>query len=83
MNYGIQITYKDLSTEYFDPIQDFKTTNLNYEFWVSGHTYQILIDTVLELRKYPLCDVCGYEDSEEGCKNCAEKEEIEKLRNEK
>lgn len=82
MSYGIYFKYKNGENGYFDPISDFKTTDLNYEFWIGSHIHQLPIELVLEMREYPLCDVCGYEDSDVGCRNCAEKEELEKLRNE-
>lgn len=70
MSYGIQFTYKNGEIEYYDPIQDFKTTDLNYEFWIGGHDYQIPIDNILELREYPLCEECGYELFDDSCENC-------------
>ena len=82
MAYGLHFKYKNGEEEYYDPISELKTGLYHYIFYIGGHTYQIPIENVLEMREYPLCDVCGYEDSDTGCPNCAEKEELEKLRNE-
>jgi hypothetical protein len=34
MKKGLQITYKDNTTEYYDPIEDFKETEELYTFYV-------------------------------------------------
>ena len=80
---GIEFYYRDGTCESYDPISGWKEDDLNYSFWIGGHTYNILKSDVLELREYPLCDVCGYEVYDKGCRKCAEEKELKLLRDEK
>ena len=80
---GIEFKYIDGTTESYDPISEFKIGLYHYIFYVGGYNYQIPIDNVLELREYPLCQVCGYEVYSDGCRRCIEDEELKLLRNEK
>lgn len=79
---GIEFKYKDGTNEYYDPISDWKETNLEYSFWIGGHTYTILKEDVLEFREYPLCNVCGHEVFYDGCRRCYMETELKLLRDE-
>lgn len=79
---GIEFKYKDGTNEYYDPINDWNEDDLNYSFWIGRYEFGILKSDVLELREYPLCDVCGYEVYDEGCRKCAEEKELKLLRDE-
>ncbi len=80
---GIEFYYKDGTSESYDPVQDFETTDLEYSFWVGGNTYHILKEDVLKLREYPLCDECGHEVYYDGCRRCYMEDELKALRENK
>ena len=79
---GIEFYYRDGTCESYDPINDWKETKSMYSFWVGWHEWNILKSNVLELREYPLCDVCGYEVYDDGCRKCAEEKELKLLKDE-
>jgi len=80
-NKGMEFIYKDGTNEYYDPISDWVENDVAYYFFVGGTQYVIDKVDVESLREYSLCDDCGYELFEEGCRRCISEKELEHLKN--
>ena len=81
-NKGIEIIYNDGTKEYYDPISDWTENDVAYYFFVGGYDYYIHKSEVKSLREYDLCEDCGFELFEEGCRRCISEKELKYLRNE-
>lgn len=75
---GLRFTMIDGTIEHFDPVD---TDALNgwdeydeYVFYVGGYKYRIKKEDVQKYEFYPICPVCGYELTIDGCSDsCNEK----------
>lgn len=78
--FGIKFKMKDGSTDYYDPLKkdDFQETSDAFVLGMN-YLYEIPKSEVESFKWYDICDDCGYELFEEGCRNCAEKEELKNL----
>jgi hypothetical protein len=78
--FGIKFKMKDGTTGYYDPLvkDDLKETN-NHYILNMAYIYDVPKEDVEYFEWYELCEICGYELFEEGCRNCAEKEELKNL----
>ena len=77
----MEFIYKDGTSECYDPISDWAENQKEYSFYVGGTQYVIDKAEVESLREYDLCDDCGYELFEEGCRRCISEKELEDLKN--
>lgn len=83
---GIKFKMKDGTWDYYDPIEepDFQISQDAYVLDMN-YLYEIPKEDVEYFEWYELCDDCGYEVFEEGCRNCADtrnkcsKEELKNL----
>jgi hypothetical protein len=80
MKTGIEITYKDNTTEYYDPIENFKETEELYTFSVLAYNHEIDKEDVSSIREYECCEKCGHEVFYDGCRNCYMEEELKQLK---
>jgi hypothetical protein len=80
MKKGLQITYKDNTTEYYAPITDFKETAELYTFYVGRYDYEIDKEAVSSIREYECCKKCGHEVFYDGCRRCYMEEELKQLK---
>jgi hypothetical protein len=73
---GIEFTYAGGKKDWYDPIDEdeFESnqTDSTYEVDVHYHRYTIQKSDVVHVRKYQLCEECGYEI---GTCNCEDEEE--------
>lgn len=62
---GIHLTYHDGTNEWYDPVDedefDVNQNDKQYVIFNGCYTYIIPKDKVANVRKYQLCDECGYE----------------------
>ncbi len=70
-NKGLEITFNDGTKEYYDPVSHFFLEDgFGFSFYVGGYDHTFSSLEVKDIRWYDLCEVCGYEIYEDGCRNC-------------
>jgi len=76
MKTGKEFKYKDGTTEYYDPIEDFVEIDGDYVFYIGKYKWEIPVEEVESIRDYDLCDKCGHELYYDGCRKCIMEEEL-------
>ena len=74
--FGIKFKMKDATNDYYDPLNqnDLSETDSHYILNMT-YIYEIPKEEVESFEWYKVCEDCGYEVFEDGCRNCVEKEE--------
>lgn len=67
---GIEFTFKDKTTERYDPVTEFTFNDDKYSFYVNAYDYTINVNDIESYREYPICEKCGYELEDNSCENC-------------
>jgi len=73
MERGVEIFLIDGSSESFDPVNwpdDFRTTENGIEVEISnGYKYNFDLENISKIRWYEICSACGYELTDNTCRN--------------
>jgi hypothetical protein len=72
MAIGMEFRMKNGDVDCYDPIsipEGFRETETDYVLDNGYHEYTISKSKVESIRRYPLCDICGYELYDDGCHN--------------
>ena len=79
---GIKFKMKDGTWDYYDPLNqsDFSETETDYLLDMT-YKYEIAKNEVDFYEWYELCNDCGHEVFEEGCRRCFSEKELKELWN--
>jgi len=80
---GIKFKMKDGSWDYYDPLNqsDFSETDTHYVLDMI-YLYDIPKSEVEYFEWYDLCEECGHELFDDGCRRCISERELQQLKNE-
>ena len=78
---GIKFKMKDGSCDYYDPLNtnDLSETNTHYTLNMT-YLYDIPKDEVEYFEWYDLCEDCGHDIFDDGCRRCTSERELEQLK---
>lgn len=69
---GLEFIFHDGTSDSYDPVNypdDFEETDTHYILNIH-YEYKIEKKNVKSIRKYSLCEKCGYETKDNQCSNC-------------